>query len=159
MLQRSGYRSEFVYGGESHFDNMRGFFLGNGFNSVVDRQDFAAPKFVGSWGVSDEDLFDMAHARIRALHAGGQPFFMLVFSSTNHTPFEFPDGRIELFDAQKQTVHNAVKYADHALGSVYRARPQRATTGRTRCFWSSPITTRACMAMSSCRSASSTSQA
>ena len=33
VLQRSGYRSEFVYGGESHFDNMRGFFLGNGFNT------------------------------------------------------------------------------------------------------------------------------
>jgi phosphoglycerol transferase MdoB-like AlkP superfamily enzyme len=116
VLQGAGYRSEFVYGGESHFDNMRGFFLGNGFNSVIDRQDFATPKFVGSWGVSDEDLFDMAHARLRTLHATDRPFFMLVFSSSNHTPFEFPDGRIELFDAQKQTVHNAVKYADHALG-------------------------------------------
>jgi phosphoglycerol transferase MdoB-like AlkP superfamily enzyme len=116
VLQRSGYRSEFVYGGESHFDNMRSFFLGNGFSNVVDRQHFATPKFVGSWGVSDEDLFEMAHSRIATLHAGGQPFFMLVFSSTNHTPFEFPDGRIELFDAQKQTVNNAVKYADHALG-------------------------------------------
>jgi len=123
VLQRSGYRSEFVYGGESHFDNMRGFFLGNGFNSVVDRRDFATPKFVGSWGVSDEDLFEKAHERMRALDAGDQPFFMLVFSSTNHTPFEFPDGRIELFDEQKQTVHNAVKYADHALGQfIERAR-------------------------------------
>lgn len=131
VLQRSGYRSEFVYGGESHFDNMRGFFLGNGFNSVVDRKDFATPKFVGSWGVSDEDLFEKAQERIRALGAGDQPFFMLVFSSSNHTPFEFPDGRIELFDAQKQTVHNAVKYADHALGQfIAQARnsPQWAQT-------------------------------
>jgi phosphoglycerol transferase MdoB-like AlkP superfamily enzyme len=123
VLQRAGYRSEFVYGGESHFDNMRAFFLGNGFNGVVDREDFTNPKFVGSWGVSDEDLFDKAHERMRTLHAGGQPFFMLVFSSSNHTPFEFPDGRIELFDAEKQTVHNAVKYADHALGQfIERAR-------------------------------------
>ena len=102
---------------------MRSFFLGNRFSKVVDRKDFAAPKFVGSWGVSDEDLFDMAHARISALHAAGRPFFTLVFSSSNHTPFEFPDGRIELHDAQKQTVHNAVKYADHALGQfLERAR-------------------------------------
>jgi phosphoglycerol transferase MdoB-like AlkP superfamily enzyme len=123
VLARSGYRSEFIYGGESHFDNMRSFFLGNSFESVVDRQDFAAPKFVGSWGVSDEDLFDMAHARISARHAAGQPFFTLVFTSSNHTPFEFPDGRIELHDKQKQTVHNAVKYADHALGQfLERAR-------------------------------------
>ncbi len=123
VLARSGYSSEFVYGGESHFDNMRSFFLGNAFSNVVDRKDFATPKFVGSWGVSDEDLFDMAHARISARHAAGQPFFTLVFTSSNHTPFEFPDGRIELHDAQKQTVHNAVKYADHALGQfLERAR-------------------------------------
>lgn len=123
VLARSGYRSEFVYGGESHFDNMRSFFLGNGFDTVVDRRDYAAPKFAGSWGVSDEDLFDTAHARISALHAAGRPFFSLVFTSSNHTPFEFPDGRIELHDAQKQTVRNAVKYADHALGQfIERAR-------------------------------------
>ena len=44
VLRRAGYRNEFVYGGESHFDNMRGFFLGNGFHAVVDRADFAAPE-------------------------------------------------------------------------------------------------------------------
>ena len=123
VLRRAGYRNEFVYGGESHFDNMRGFFLGNGFHTVVDRQNFKSPQFVGSWGVSDEDLFAMADQRIRALDAGAHPFFMLVFTSSNHSPFEFPDGRIELVDAEKQTVNNAVRYADHALGRfIDRAR-------------------------------------
>ncbi len=123
VLRNEGYRNEFVYGGESHFDNMRGFFLGNGFHNVVDRKDYASPKFVGSWGVSDEDLFDKADERIRALGAAKEPFFMLVFSSTNHTPFEFPDGRIQLVDADKQTVNNAVRYADYAVGRfIDRAR-------------------------------------
>jgi phosphoglycerol transferase MdoB-like AlkP superfamily enzyme len=120
VLRRAGYRNEFVYGGESHFDNMRGFFLGNGFHNVVDRDDIVAPKFVGSWGASDEDLFDKAHERLRALHGVRQPFFLLVFSSSNHTPFEFPDGRIELYEQPKQTVNNAVKYADHALGEFLK---------------------------------------
>ncbi len=31
LLQRQGYKTEFFYGGDSQFDNMRGFFLGNGF--------------------------------------------------------------------------------------------------------------------------------
>jgi phosphoglycerol transferase MdoB-like AlkP superfamily enzyme len=116
VLGQSGYSSEFVYGGESHFDNMRSFFLGNGFHSIVDRKSFAAPKFVGSWGVSDEDLFDKAHERLQSLSKAGSPFFMLVFSSTNHTPFEFPDAPIKLVDQERQTVNNAVKYADYALG-------------------------------------------
>lgn len=123
VLRSQGYQNEFVYGGESHFDNMRGFFLGNGFHTVVDREDYVEPKFVGSWGVSDEDLFDMAHQRIQSLHSSGEPFFLLAFSSSNHTPFEFPDGRIELFDEEKQTVNNAVRYADYALGQfIERAR-------------------------------------
>lgn len=119
LLGREGYFTEFIYGGEAHFDNMRSFFTGNGFKSVIDQHDYAAPTFVGSWGVSDEDLFARVHERASLLHEQGQPFFTLVFSSSNHSPFEFPDGRIALHDADRQTVNNAVKYADYALGRFF----------------------------------------
>ena len=114
-LGKQGYHTEFVYGGEAHFDNMRGFFTGNGFQKVVDRRDMS-PQFEGSWGASDEDLFAKSLERLKLLHAQGRPFFSLIFSSSNHEPFEFPDGKIKLYDSQKQTVNNAVKYADFALG-------------------------------------------
>ncbi|WP_166263916.1 LTA synthase family protein [Marinobacter caseinilyticus] len=116
LLKRSGYDTGFIYGGEAHFDNMRSFFTGNGFDHIVDEVDYSAPVFTGSWGVSDEDLFNKAHEQLQALHAQDKPFFRLVFSSSNHTPFEYPDGRIALYDADKNTVNNAVKYADHVLG-------------------------------------------
>lgn len=128
LLRSEGYTSEFVYGGESHFDNMRGFFLGNGFERVVDQADFSAPRFVGDWGVSDEDLFDKTDERLQALHSRGAPFFLLAFSSSNHEPFQFPDGRIALADPQRQSVRNAVKYADHALGRFFEQ-------ARTRDYW------------------------
>lgn len=114
-LGREGFTTEFVYGGEAHFDNMRSFFTGNGFQRVVDRSDMS-PVFEGSWGASDEDLFNTSLERLKALHKEGKPFFSLIFSSSNHEPFHFPDGRITLHDAEKQTVNNAVKYADFALG-------------------------------------------
>lgn len=118
-LGGKGYHTEFVYGGEAHFDNMRSFFTGNGFQQVVDIGDMK-PAFVGSWGASDEDLFDKSLERLRHLHAqrqdSGKPFFSLIFTSSNHEPFEFPDGKIALHDPHKQTVNNAVKYADYALG-------------------------------------------
>ncbi len=119
LLAAQGYHTEFIYGGESHFDNMNGFFRGNGFQSVIDQKDYATPGFVSSWGVSDEDLFEKAHERLLQHHASGRPFFDLVFTSSNHAPFEFPDGRIELFDSKKATENNAVKYADHALGQFF----------------------------------------
>ena len=123
-LGQQGYHTEFVYGGEAHFDNMRSFFTGNGFQKVVDLADMK-PSFVGSWGASDGDLFDKSLERLKLLHAQDKPFFSLIFTSSNHEPFEFPDGKIALHDTPKQTVNNAVKYADHALGQfIAEARKQ-----------------------------------
>ena len=98
---------------------MRSFFTGNGFSDVVDLPRIKAPQFVGSWGASDEDLFNTAHQQLIQMHAKGQPFFSLIFTSTNHEPFEFPDGRIELHEEPKSTANNAVKYADWAMGQFF----------------------------------------
>ncbi len=114
FLKARGYDTGFIYGGEGHFDNMRSFFMGNGFNYVIDQNDYANPVFKATWGVSDEDLFTKADEKFSSY--GDKPFFGLVFSSSNHSPFEFPDGRITLHDSDKQTVNNAVKYADYAVG-------------------------------------------
>lgn len=114
FLKDKGYDTGFIYGGESHFDNMRSFFMGNGFNYAIDQYDYPETAFMATWGVSDEDLFTMADKKFSSY--GEQPFFALVFTSTNHSPFEFPDQRIELYDDEKYTVNNAVKYADYALG-------------------------------------------
>lgn len=116
ILSERGYHTSFIYGGEAQFDNMRRFFMNNGFDESIDEKDYENPVFVGSWGVSDEDLFNRAHREFQSLAAQSKPFFSLVFSSSNHTPFQYPDGRIERYDAEKNTVHNAVKYADYALG-------------------------------------------
>ncbi|WP_404407400.1 LTA synthase family protein [Pseudidiomarina marina] len=119
-LKREGYHTEFIYGGESHFDNMASFFSGNGFSNIIDQDDFKHPKFVGSWGVSDHDLFQKLHERLIYAEQRHQPTFTLAFSSSNHEPFEFPDDEIVLFEQPKNTVNNAVKYADHALGAFFK---------------------------------------
>lgn len=120
LLEKQGYNTEFIYGGESHFDNMRGFFMGNGFQHIVEQKDYKNPIFVGSWGASDEDLLNKTHEQLLAHHASGKPFFTLAFSSSNHAPFEFPDGRIELYEQPKATDNNAVKYADYAIGEFFK---------------------------------------
>lgn len=119
LLSRHGYETSFIYGGESQFDNMRRFFVNNGFDWVIDKNDMRNPVFMGSWGVSDEDLFNRAHAEFSATHT--RPFFSLVFTSSNHSPYGYPDDRIVLYDEDKNTVNNAVKYADFALGRFIRA--------------------------------------
>ncbi|OZB43029.1 MAG: sulfatase [Alishewanella sp. 34-51-39] len=125
-LQQQGFHTSFVYGGEAHFDNMRGFFTGNGFSEVIDLPKMAKPEFVGSWGASDEDVFNAAARHLADMSAQQQPFFSLIFTSSNHEPFEFPDGKIALYDSEKATVNNAVKYADYALGKFIAEAKQQA---------------------------------
>ena len=116
LLKQNGYNTQFVYGGESHFDNMKRFFLGNGFSDIVDQDDFEKVDYEGSWGASDEDLYDQAHLEFEQLNKQDSPFFSLVFTSSNHSPFEYPDGKITQYDQAKNTRNNAAKYADYALG-------------------------------------------
>ncbi|MBG0761206.1 hypothetical protein BOO22_17525 [Vibrio cidicii] len=119
LLQKKGYHTQFIYGGEAHFDNMKSFFLGNGFEQIVDEPQYDNPEFKGSWGVSDEDLYTKADQEFTRLNQQGKPFFSLVFTSSNHSPFEYPAGKIEPYDAQFNTRNNAVKYSDYALGTFF----------------------------------------
>ena len=115
LLESHGYRTSFIYGGESHFDHMREFFLGNGFQKVVDETDYEEPAFRGPWGVSDEDLFRRAHEEFE--NAGDEPFFSLVFTSSNHSPFEIPEGRVT--PSEYGSRETAIEYADYALGQFF----------------------------------------
>lgn len=121
FLKDQNYQTSFIYGGSAHFDNMRRFFLNNGFQTVIDQKDFEAPQFVATWGVSDEDLFEKAHEYLS--QRGDQPFFSLVFSSSNHKPFEIPPGKVEVRSGPDGPREMAVAYADYAMGKfINRAR-------------------------------------
>ncbi|MEP7184528.1 MAG: LTA synthase family protein [Rhodanobacter sp.] len=117
LLGEFGYHSRFIYGGEAHFDNMKSFFLGNGFDEVIDQPKFEVkPGFVGSWGAADEDMFNELHHRL--MQDGNKRQFTLAFSVSNHTPWEYPAGRIKATDPAA-SVQNTVRYADWSIGKFF----------------------------------------
>jgi len=125
---RQNYDTSFIYGGMANFDNMASFFNGNGFKNIIDETDFDTDgkKYAmkGTWGYSDEDLAVKANEYYKSL--GKKPFFSLMFSTSNHEPFEFPDGRIKLYEQPKNTVHNAMKYADFSIGKFFELAKKEA---------------------------------
>ena len=122
LLKPYGYKSSFFYGGESRFDNMKGWFLGNGFDKIIDQDSFKNPKFVGTWGVSDDEVVQRANLEYKKLYNNHQKFVSVIFSTSNHTPFEFPDGKIELIkNEKKNSVKNAIKFADYAIGELIKS--------------------------------------
>ena len=119
LLKPLGYHNLFLYGGEARFDNMRSWFLGNGFDEIIEQKDYKNPSYVATWGVSDEDLAHKGNERFSQLYAKHQPFAALMFSSSNHSPFDIPTGRIKEVKQGERCVENAVKYADYAIGKFF----------------------------------------
>ncbi len=119
LLKPLNYRSSFFYGGESRFDNMKSWFAGNGFDEIHDEDSFGDEVFHGTWGVDDATVVDRADRYYRQLHDRSEKFVSVIFSTTNHTPFDFPAGRIELVEGvPEKSVENAIKYADYAIGRL-----------------------------------------
>ena len=117
VMKKHGYDNRFIYGGRGYFDNMNYFFSHNGF-ATVDQTDFAKNEisFANAWGVCDEDLFDKTIQQADLSHEDRKPFFSFVMTTSNHRPYSYPDGKI---DIPSQTGRDgAVKYSDYAIGQL-----------------------------------------
>ncbi len=115
LMREKGYDTKFIYAGYGYFDDMNHFFVHNGFD-IVDRTDFAADEisFANVWGVCDEDLLARTIREAGKSHAAGRPFFSMVMTTSNHRPFTFPEGKIDIPSHTGR--EGAVKYADYAIG-------------------------------------------
>jgi phosphoglycerol transferase MdoB-like AlkP superfamily enzyme len=116
---RRGYDTMFLYGGFSYFDNMATFFGGNGF-SVIDRSNLARDEitFSNAWGVCDEDLYRRVVREADTVQGRGGNFFMVVMTTSNHRPFTYPKGKIDIRSGQGRS--GGVKYADFAAGELIK---------------------------------------
>ncbi len=116
-LKDRGYEAKFIYGGDGYFDNMNYFFKNNGFE-IVDRGDFSEDEisFSNAWGVSDEDLYFKAIKEADDSYAEGKPFLNFLMTTSNHRPFTYPEGKIDI--SPKTGRGGAVKFADYAIGRL-----------------------------------------
>jgi len=119
LLKDFSYQTSFIYGGEAHFDNMSAFFLGNGFDKIIDENDFEDPEYYGTWGVSDEDIFNKANKTYRQQQ--DKNFLSVILTISNHEPYDFPQNKIQLHEQPANTPKNATKYTDYALGKFFEA--------------------------------------
>ncbi len=110
-----GYDCGFFYGGDGSFDYMNRYFSTAGCRIVdVKAWEKKDTTFKTSWGACDEDLFSKTISEADKDHAKGKPFHFFCMTTSNHRPYDFPAGRIDLTPADRRS--GAVKYADWALG-------------------------------------------
>ena len=115
VFKSKGYSVKYLYGGYSYFDNMKDFFAGNGYD-IIDRDNFTPEEitFANIWGVSDEDMARKAIKEMNAQAKTGKPFFNHWMTVSNHRPFTYPEGRIDIPGTAKSR-QGGVKYTDYAL--------------------------------------------
>ena len=119
VFKEKGYQSKFIYGGYGYFDNMGYFFEHNDYE-VVDRSKIAKKDidYENIWGVADENLFTLATKEIEKTVRSGKPVFAQIMTTSNHRPFTYPNGRIDI--PSHTSREGAVKYTDYAIGKFIR---------------------------------------
>ena len=119
LFKTRGYDLKFIYGGYGYFDNMNYFFENNGYN-IVDRTSIPDNEvtFANAWGVCDQDLFNRVLTEADLSYAAGKPFLNLAMTTSNHRPFTYPEGLIDIPSGTGRA--GAVKYCDYALGELIR---------------------------------------
>ncbi|MEI7816056.1 MAG: LTA synthase family protein [Desulfuromonadales bacterium] len=117
VMKKKGYDNKFIYAGHGYFDNMNYFYANNGFRTI-DRTNFSKEEisFTNAWGVCDEDLFLKVVKEGDLSHADKKPFFSVVMTTSNHRPFTYPGGKIDI--PSKTGRDGGVKYSDYAIGRL-----------------------------------------
>ena len=120
LLQTRGYDTAFIYSGYGYFDNMNAFFGNNGYR-VIDRAAVAPEDitFANAWGACDEDLFRWTVREADKSAAAGKPFHFFVMTTSNHRPFTYPEGKIDL-PSKVSGRAGGVKYTDYAIGQLLK---------------------------------------
>jgi phosphoglycerol transferase MdoB-like AlkP superfamily enzyme len=110
------YDCAFVYGGHGEFDDMNRYFSGSGCR-ISDKGDWKKSDITHetAWGACDEDLFNKTISEADENHAKGKPFNFFCMTTSNHRPYHFPAGRIDMPEGSRDS---AIKYADWAVGDL-----------------------------------------
>lgn len=125
VFRSKGYDVKFLYGGDSYFDNMKDFFTGNGYE-IVDSKSFSPQEvtFSNIWGVCDEDMANKAIKVMNEQAKTGKPFFNHWMTVSNHRPFTYPEGKIDIPPILKKRI-GGVKYTDYALKRFFELAKQQ----------------------------------
>lgn len=133
VFKSKGYDCNFFYGGDGYFDNMNAYFGGNGF-SIYDRGrgsvlsdkikttrnniDDSEVTFENAWGICDEDIFNKMLKVADKQYQSKQPFFNFVMTTSNHRPYSYPAGKIDIPPGTGRP--GAVKYTDFAIRELFK---------------------------------------
>ncbi|RHI94885.1 MULTISPECIES: LTA synthase family protein [Phocaeicola] len=109
-LSKAGYKTDFLYGGDINFTNMKSYLLSTGYQRLTANTDFSlVEQTSNAWGVNDDITFEYLYNQLRNRKEEG-PWHTAFLTLSSHEPFEVPYHRLE------DKIPNAFAYTDECLG-------------------------------------------
>ena len=109
-LSKAGCKTDFLYGGDINFTNMKSYLLSTGYQRLTANTDFSlAEQTSNAWGVNDDITFEYLYNQLRNRKEEG-PWHTAFLTLSSHEPFEVPYHRLE------DKIPNAFAYTDECLG-------------------------------------------
>ena len=110
-LLKAGYQTDFLYGGDINFTNMKSYLLAKGYQRLTADTDFSlAEQSSNAWGVNDDITFEHLYRQLE--RKKDTPWFTTFLTLSSHEPFEVP------YHFSEDKVVNAFAYTDHCLGKL-----------------------------------------
>ena len=110
-LQREGYSTEYLYGGDINFTKMKGYLISTGFQRLRWKQDYSQEEqSTSKWGVCDSITFRTLADMIRR-HKDGKPFLIGFSTLSSHEPWDVP------VDRYPEKQFNGFAYVDDCIGT------------------------------------------
>jgi phosphoglycerol transferase MdoB-like AlkP superfamily enzyme len=123
LLSARKFDDVYVYNGDFAWDNQSGFFSNQGMTTFIGRNDYVNPVFSDpTWGVSDQDMFNRGNEELAKRGAAGTPFYALLQTLSNHTPYALPkDLPVDKVTGRGSLDEHltAMRYSDWALGQFF----------------------------------------
>ena len=108
-LQKKGYTSDMLYGGDINFTNMQSYFFSSGYSKVTADRDFPLKSRLSKWGANDDITFAHLYQSMTD-NSRKEPFFSTFLTLSSHEPFEVP------YNLLKDPYLNSVAFTDSCLG-------------------------------------------
>jgi phosphoglycerol transferase MdoB-like AlkP superfamily enzyme len=117
-LEKEGYHTSFVYGGDIGFANMESYLTTAGFSNVTEDDDFPSSINQSKWGIHDHFVFDRL---LQECDTATGPFFKMMLTLSSHEPFDVPlDPPFRKGSEDLDMFLNACYYTDKSLGDFIR---------------------------------------
>ena len=112
-LVKAGYNTDFLYGGDINFTNMKSYLLSKGYQHLTADTDFSlAERSSNVWGVNDDITSEWLLEQLKQRTKEDTPWFTTYLTLSSHEPFEVPYHRLE------EKIPNAFAYTDECLGKL-----------------------------------------